>query len=151
MDPITLIGIVVAFAIVMVVLTLEGGSAASILLIPPMLLVFGGTLFIGAAGMSFGLLIASLKAAAKALVTGPPKYNNLMETLVDCANIARRDGLLSLEATVNDLENPLLRRGLELAIDGTDPQDLSRILDAELHSETVYGNRHAKFLSLIHI
>ena len=91
MDPITLIGIVVAFAIVMVVLTLEGGSAASILLIPPMLLVFGGTLFIGAAGMSFGLLIASLKAAAKALVTGPPKYNNLMETLVDCANIARRD------------------------------------------------------------
>ena len=72
MDPITLIGIVVAFAIVMVVLTLEGGSAASILLIPPMLLVFGGTLFIGAAGMSFGLLIASLKAAAKALVTGPP-------------------------------------------------------------------------------
>ena len=147
MDPITLIGIVVAFAIVMVVLTLEGGSAASLLLIPPMLLVFGGTLFIGAAGMSFGLLIASLKAAGKALVTGPPKYNNLMETLVDCANIARRDGLLSLEATVNDLENPLLRRGLELAIDGTDPQDLSRILEAELHSETVYGNRHSKFFT----
>lgn len=147
MDPITLIGIVVAFIIVMVVLTLEGGSAASILLIPPLLLVFGGTLFIGAAGMSFGLWLASFKAATKALVTGPPKYNQLMETLVNCANIARRDGLLSLEATVNDLENPLLRRGLELAIDGTDPQDLARILEAELHGETVYGGRHAKLFT----
>ncbi len=94
MDPITLIGIVVAFVIVLVVLTIEGGSAASLLLIPPLLLVFGGTLFIGAAGMSFGLLIASLKAAGKALVTGPPKYNRLMETLVACAKIATRDGVL---------------------------------------------------------
>jgi len=45
---------------------------------------------------------------------------------------------------VSELENPLLRRGLELAIDGTDPADLQRILEAELHSETVYGSRQAK-------
>lgn len=144
MDPITLIGILVGFIIVMVVLILEGGSPTSILLLAPMLLVFGGTLAVGAAGMSFKLFVASFKAAGKAMVTGPPKYGELLETLVSCANIARRDGLLSLEATVTDIQNPLLRRGLELAIDGTDPTDLARILEAELHSETVYGSRHAK-------
>lgn len=144
MDPITLIGCLGGFAIVMLVLLLEGGSPASILLIAPLLLVFGATLAVGAAGMSFKLFVASFKSAAKAMVTGPPKYGDLLETLVNCANIARRDGLLSLEATVSELENPLLRRGLELAIDGTDPADLQRILEAELHSETVYGGRQAK-------
>lgn len=144
MDPITLIGIVVGFAIVLGVLIIEGGTPSSIMLFAPLLLVFGGTLAVGAAGMSFKLFVASFKAAGKAMVTGPPKYGELLETLVSCANIARRDGLLSLEATVSDLQSPLLRRGLELAIDGTDPTDLERILEAELHSETVYGNRHAK-------
>mgnify|MGYP000025570330 CR=1 FL=1 len=63
---------------------------------------------------------------------------------MECANIARRDGLLTLEATVSEVDDALLRRGLELAIDGTDPGDLGRILEAELHSETVYGTRQAK-------
>ena len=144
MDPITLIGVVLAFIIVMVVLIIEGGSPTSILLLAPLILVFGGTFAVGAAGMSGKLFLASLKAAGTALISGTPKYESLLETLVECANIARRDGLLSLEATVSEIDDPLLRRGLELAIDGTDPGDLGRILEAELHSETVYGGRQAK-------
>lgn len=147
MDPITLIGIVLAFIIVMVVLILEGGSPTSILILAPLILVFGGTFAVGAAGMSGKLFVSSLKAAGKALVASTPKYESLLETLVECANIARRDGLLSLEATVAEIEDPLLRRGLELAIDGTDPGDLGRILEAELHSETVYGGRQAKLFA----
>ena len=112
MDPITLIGVVLAFIIVMVVLIIEGGSPTSILLLAPLILVFGGTFAVGAAGMSGKLFLASLKAAGTALISGTPKYESLLETLVECANIARRDGLLSLEA--------------------------------ELHSETVYGGRQAK-------
>ena len=147
MDPITLIGVVLAFIIVMVVLILEGGSPTSILLLAPLILVFGGTFAVGAAGMSGKLFVSSIKAAGKALVSATPKYESLLETLVECANIARRDGLLSLEATVAEIEDPLLRRGLELAIDGTDPGDLGRILEAELHSETVYGGRQAKLFA----
>jgi chemotaxis protein MotA len=146
-DPITLIGVILAFIIVMVVLILEGGSPTSILLLAPLILVFGGTFAVGAAGMSGKLFVASLKGAGKALVAATPKYESLLETLVECANIARRDGLLSLEATVSEIEDPLLRRGLELAIDGTDPGDLGRILEAELYSETVYGGRQAKLFT----
>jgi len=97
--------------------------------------------------MSGKLFVASLKGAGKALIAATPKYESLLETLVECANIARRDGLLSLEATVSEIEDPLLRRGLELAIDGTDPGDLTRILEAELHSETIYGGRQAKLFT----
>ena len=147
MDPITLIGVILALIIVMVVLILEGGSPTSILLLAPLILVFGGTFAVGAAGMSGKLFVASLKGAGKALVAATPKYESLLETLVECANIARRDGLLSLEATVSEIEDPLLRRGLELAIDGTDPGDLGRILEAELYSETVYGGRQAKLFT----
>jgi chemotaxis protein MotA len=146
-DPITLIGIVLAFIIVVMTLILEGGSPGSLLLLAPLMLVFGGTFAVGAAGMSGKLFFSSLKAAGKSLVAGTPQYESLLETLVECANIARRDGLLSLEATVAEIEDPLLRRGLELAIDGTDPGDLGRILEAELHSETVYGGRQAKLFA----
>ena len=144
MDPITLVALIFAFVTVMVVLILEGGSPTSVLILAPLILVFGGTFACGAAGMSTKLWIASIKAGIKSLLESPPKYDSLLETLVDCANIARRDGLLSLEATVTEIEEPLLRRGLELAIDGTDPTDLVRILEAELYSTTVNGNRHAK-------
>jgi len=144
MDPITLVALIFAFVTVMVVLIIEGGSPTSILLIAPLILVFGGTFACGAAGNSTKLWIASIKAGIKALLAAPPKYDVLLETLVDCANIARRDGLLSLEATVTEIEDPLLRRGLELAIDGTDPTDLARILEAELYSSSVNGARHAK-------
>jgi chemotaxis protein MotA len=144
MDPITLVALIFAFVTVMVVLVLEGGSPTSVLLLAPLILVFGGTFACGAAGVSTKLWIASIKAGLKSLLQSPPKYDSLLETLVDCANVARRDGLLSLEATVTEIEEPLLRRGLELAIDGTDPTDLARILEAELYSETVNGNRHAK-------
>jgi len=144
MDPITLVALIFAFVTVMVVLILEGGSPTSVLILAPLILVFGGTFACGAAGMSTKLWIASIKAGIKSLLESPPKYDSLLETLVDCANIARRDGLLSLEATVTEIEETLLRRGLELAIDGTDPTDLARILEAELYSSTVNGNRHAK-------
>ena len=60
MDPITLIGVVLAFIIVMVVLIIEGGSPTSILLLAPLILVFGGTFAVGAAGMSGKLFLASL-------------------------------------------------------------------------------------------
>jgi chemotaxis protein MotA len=132
MDISTIVGVVAALAIVFIVQILEGGSPASILLIPSMLLVFGGAF---AAGMAGGVLKdatgagKTLKKAFLAKMTPP---NELVESIVKLAERARREGLLALEDAVKKVEHPFLKRGLQLAIDGTDPEELHDILHAEV-------------------
>jgi chemotaxis protein MotA len=132
MDISTLVGVIVALVIVFVVQALEGGSAASIILIPSMILVFGGAF---AAGMAGGVLrdatgVGKLLKKAFTAKVRPP--NMLVDDIVKLAERARREGLLALEDAVKTVEHPFLKRGLQLAIDGTDPEELHDILHAEV-------------------
>jgi chemotaxis protein MotA len=132
MDISTIVGVVAALVIVFVVQSLEGGSAASIILIPSMLLVFGGAF---AAGMAGGVLKDALgigKLLQKAFLAKVTPANQLVDTIVKLAERARREGLLALEDAVKTVEHPFLKRGLQLAIDGTDPEELHDILQAEV-------------------
>ena len=132
MDISTIVGVVAALAIVFTVQILDGGSPASILLIPSILLVFGGAF---CAGMAGGVLKDAtgvgkqLQKAFLAKVTPPTK---LVDSIVKLAERARREGLLALEDAVKTVEHPFLKRGLQLAIDGTDPEELHDILHAEV-------------------
>jgi chemotaxis protein MotA len=135
MDISTLVGVIAALAIVFTVQILEGGSPASIILIPSMILVFGGAF---AAGMAGGVLKDALGAgkllqkAFLAKVTPPTK---LVDEIVKLAERARREGLLALEDAVKTVQHPFLKRGLQLAIDGTDPEELHDILHAEVSAK----------------
>lgn len=132
MDIATLVGVVVALIIVFVVQILEGGSPTSILLIPSMLLVFGGAF---CAAMAGGVLKDALGAGAGLKKAFLPKVTppaELVDSIVVLAERARREGLLALEDAAKTVEHPFLKRGLQLAIDGTDPEELHDILHAEV-------------------
>jgi chemotaxis protein MotA len=144
MDISTIVGVVAALAIVFTVQILEGGSPASILLIPSILLVFGGAF---AAGMAGGVLKDAtgvgkqLQKAFMAKVTPPTQ---LVDDVVKLAERARREGLLALEDAVKTVEHPFLKRGLQLAIDGTDPEELHDILHAEVAAKKKADKAAAK-------
>jgi chemotaxis protein MotA len=144
MDISTIVGVVAALVIVFVVQILEGGSPSSILLIPSILLVFGGAF---AAGMAGGVLKDAtgvgkqLQKAFLAKVTPPTQ---LVDTVVKLAERARREGLLALEDAVKTVEHPFLKRGLQLAIDGTDPEELHDILHAEVAAKKKADKAGAK-------
>lgn len=132
MDISTIVGVVAALAIVFVVQILEGGSPSSILLLPSILLVFGGAF---AAGMAGGVLkdatgVGKLLGKAFMAKVAPP--TKLVDEIVKLAERARREGLLALEDAVKTVEHPFLKRGLQLAIDGTDPEELHDILHSEV-------------------
>ena len=132
MDISTIVGVVAALVIIFVVQILDGGEPASILLIPSMLLVFGGAF---AAGMAGGVLKDSIgvgKQLQKAFLAKVTAPTMLVESIVKLAERARREGLLALEDAVKTVEHPFLKRGLQLAIDGTDPEELHDILHAEV-------------------
>jgi len=132
MDLATILGVVVALIIVFVVQILEGGTPASIILIPSMVLVFGGAF---CAAMAGGVLKDALGVGGllkRAFLAKVTPANVLVDDVVKLAERARREGLLALEDAVKTVEHPFLKRGLQLAIDGTDPEELHDILHAEV-------------------
>jgi chemotaxis protein MotA len=145
MDPATIIGVGLAFVAIIAANILEGGSPMSLLLIPPILLVFGGTIGAAVAGGT----MADTKNAAKALVrafTGKPQpAADLVPVVVTLAERARREGLLALEEGARGLEDDFLKRGVTLAVDGTDPEELREIMEGELYARRAADKQSAKF------
>ncbi|MDP9388630.1 MAG: flagellar motor protein [Actinomycetota bacterium] len=144
MDPAILIGIALALLSVFVSMIMEGGNPASILLPPAMIIVFGGTFGVG---LACGLLkdfTSAFGAAARALTGRAHPPDETIARLVEFADKARRDGLLALEEAAKDVDDPFLRKGLELAVDGTDPEDLREILETEIAAKKASDKAAAK-------
>jgi chemotaxis protein MotA len=144
MDISTIVGVVAALVIVFVVQILEGGSPASILLIPSIILVFGGAFCAGMAGGVLKDATGVGKQLQKAFLAKVTPATQLVDSVVKLAERARREGLLALEDAVKTVEHPFLKRGLQLAIDGTDPEELHDILHAEVAAKKKADKAGAK-------
>jgi chemotaxis protein MotA len=135
MDPATFAGIVLAFAAIFGAAMLEGASPMDIFLLPPMLLVFFGTFGAALAGSTLKDVIATLTSLPKCLTAKVTPPDEIVASVVKLAEQARREGLLALEDAMREVEDPFLKRGLEFAIDGTDPEELAEILEAEIRAK----------------
>jgi chemotaxis protein MotA len=143
-DPGTIIGLVLALIGIFLGVILEGASPAVMLLIPSMLIVFGGTFGAGLAGMTMADGINSLKGLKIAFLSKKVDSGAVVPTIVTLADKARREGLLALEDAMKQVDDPFLKRGLELAIDGTDPEELREILEGEIDATRKDYNAKAK-------
>ena len=144
MDPGTLAGIGLAFGAIFASMILEGGSPTSILLIPPIVLVFGGT---AGAAMAGGLLsdfLGIIGSFQRVLLGKAVASDALVDSIVKLAEKARREGLLALEDAMKEVDNAFLKKGLQLAIDGTDSDELRDILEAEVDAKRKADKQAAK-------
>jgi len=147
MDPAPAIGIGAGFVVVVTANVMEGGNPMSLLLGPPLLLVFGTTILVSIAGgtmMDAKNVIGSLKRAFTGKVEPAAA---MIPSVVGLAERARREGLLSLEDELGSLDDPFLVKGVTMAIDGTDPEELRDILEAEVHAKRGEDRQSAKFFS----
>jgi chemotaxis protein MotA len=147
MDPSLLIGIVLAVVAIVGSVTMEGGNIAGIFLPAPMLLVFGGTIGAAIAGGVLRDAKSLPKELIRAIKSKPTNPDVAVETLVRLATKARREGLLALEAELENVEDDFLRRGLQLAIDGTDAEEVAIILSAEVDTKRATDKSAAKLFS----
>ena len=147
MELATVGGIVGIFAAVIGSMVMEGGSPGSLLLVPPMLLVFVGTFGAALAGgtmKDLGTIVAQTK---KAFLGSVPDGQDVVAVIVSMADRARREGLLALEDMVRDVEDPLLKRGIELTVDGTDADEIADILEAEVATKRAADKVGIKFFA----
>jgi len=147
MDKAALIGVGGALGFIVVANIMEGGNPASLIIIPAMVLVFGGTIGAAVAGGTMTDFKASMKALGKAFTWKPNKPGELVPVVVKLADKARREGLLTLEDALGDVDDDFLKRGISLAVDGTDPDELREILEAEVISKKASDKQAAKFFN----
>ena len=128
----TALGLIVAVGALVASVKSEGGELGAFVNVPAMLVVFGGTL--GAALVSFpGSTVISLpRLIGQAFYQKMRSPLDLGQVLVRLAERARREGLLALEEELSEIENALLRRGVMLVIDGTDPELVRSILQSDI-------------------
>ncbi|HDY99077.1 MAG TPA: flagellar motor protein [Pseudomonas sabulinigri] len=132
MDILSIIGIILAFVAIMGGNYLEGGHASALLNAPAALIVIGGTL--GAAFIQTPLTVFKRALVILRWIIFPPS-NRLREgigQIINWSTIARKDGLLGLEAIAELEPDAYARKGLQLLVDGSEPEALRGILEVEL-------------------
>lgn len=135
MDIATILGIGVAFGAVIMAIVMEGSTPMSVILPPPMLLVLGGTLGAGLASTTMADFIRAFTGLQRFLLFKKPDMNASVDTIVKLADKARREGLLALEDPARELDDEFLKEGLQSAIDGTDPDDLRAMMEAQIDAK----------------
>jgi chemotaxis protein MotA len=136
----TAIGLLVGIAGLFLGATMEGSNVFAILNPSAMLIVLGGTLGATIAGTSFESIKNIPKLYMMAFNAPQHDLNAKVAELVGYAESARRDGLLALDEQTGSIEDPFTRKGLQLVVDGTDPDLVADILEAE---NSAMKKRHA--------
>ncbi|HET7387495.1 MAG TPA: flagellar motor protein [Nocardioidaceae bacterium] len=147
MDRATQIGIGLGFVVIIGANVMEGGNPTSLLMIPAIVLVFGGTIGAAVAGGTMADAKEAVRSLKRALTWKPSPPGELVGVVVSLADKARREGLLTLEDAVSDLGDDFLSRGVSLAVDGTDPEELREVLEAEVDARRAANAHAAKFFN----
>jgi len=134
-DKATLVGLVLAIGGILFGLMLEGGNLGQVIQPTAAMIVFGGTL--GAILIQYPMVVAlsAFRRLVQVFVEPAQNARSTIELLVKYANQARREGIISLDKELPTIREPFLRRAIMLAVDGTDPQELRKIMELELDNK----------------
>lgn len=102
--------------------------------LPSALITFGGSICGVLASNSVDSFLKGIKSMALTFKTPVINIEEMIRSIIDLSNIARKEGLLSLEEAAAELEDPFLKKGILLIVDGTDPDLVRAILETEIMS-----------------
>nr|WP_218137635.1 flagellar motor protein PomA [Photobacterium damselae] len=118
-----------AFAFIVMAMLL-GGSLGMFFDVPSVLIVFGGTTFVVLMKYSIGQFLGATKIAAKAFMYKTDNPEELIAKIVEMADAARKGGFLALEEM--EIDNPFLRKGIDLLVDGHDADVVRATLQKDI-------------------
>jgi chemotaxis protein MotA len=144
LDIATIIGITLAIGSIIGGQLLEGGHVGSIMQLTAFIIVIGGT--IGAICVQNPLSVVLKGVSMLSLGIKDPKHDNkkTITTIIDLANVSRKQGLLALEGKLKDIHDPFFKKGVQLIVDGTDPKVVHEIMEIDVECHEEEGIRGAK-------
>jgi chemotaxis protein MotA len=144
LDLLTLLGLLLALLAVLVGAVLKGTGIAALVSLAAFMIVIVGT--IAAACVQTPLPTFRRALAMLPWVVRTPDLGgeSVIEQIFEWSKAARRKGLLGLEPEIDTVDDPFMKRGLQLVVDGTDPERLRAILEVELDAREEEGIAAAK-------
>ncbi|MDL2288042.1 motility protein A [Oscillospiraceae bacterium OttesenSCG-928-F05] len=139
MDITTIIGIVIGVGCMIFGIISGGGVVGRFIDPGSIVIVVGGTFSAIITSYSLKELLSIGKIAGQAFKEGKFDFSGSINQIIDLANVARKEGLLALEDAIKELNEPFLTKGIMLIVDGTDPELVKEILEAEI---VFLGERH---------
>lgn len=132
MDKISIFGIILSLVAILGGQALEGGHIASLLQITALLIVMGGTVGAVMLQCTPAVFLRGVRMARWVFV--PPQQDRalLLRQIVEWSQSARRGGLLALESQLAAQQDPFIRKGLQMLVDGSEPEALRNTLELEL-------------------
>lgn len=124
-----IIGLLIALGAMISSFILEGGNLSALFAVPTVVLVFGGTFGATMIAYSPKDMAGIPKQLIQAIKGKPAPLEPLVKELVELAEVSRREGMLALEGRINSINDPFLRHGVALLVDGADEGRIREELD----------------------
>jgi len=143
-DKSSFMGVIVGLGGIMLGLLLEGGKLSQVIQPTAAIIVFGGTL--GAVLLQYPMPVvaSAFRRLVQVFLERKLDPQQTVQQLVIFANMARRYGMISLDADLPSLSDPFLKRALMLAVDGTEPQELRKTMQLEIDNQAEYEDNIPK-------
>lgn len=134
MDRLTLLGLLVALLGVMTGQILEGSNLGVLFQGTAFLIVFCGTLGAVMVQSSGRVFLMAIKMGAWAFVTPKAVGHESIKQIKEWSVLARKEGILALEARVSGISDPFLKKGVQLLVDGQSAEKIREVLEIDIHS-----------------
>ncbi|MDK2855161.1 MAG: chemotaxis protein MotA [Bacillota bacterium] len=131
MDVATMLGIVFGVAFILIGI-FQTGTLQTYWDLPSLMITFGGTIAGTLIAYPISQIIGVLKVVRNVFQRRLPSPESVIQQLVHFVEKARREGILALEDEVEALDDEFLKKGLQLVVDGSDPELVRNILETEL-------------------
>ena len=131
MDIATFIGILVSFGLVIISILL-GGDGAWFVNAPSLMIVFGGTMGATLLAYPLGDVLSVFKVAQNVFMYKSQSISKLIPMMAGFAKKARREGILSFEPQLDEIEDPFLVKGIQMAIDGMESSAIENVMTTEI-------------------
>jgi len=146
MDILSFIGVAIAFAAILGGNWLEGGHLDTLANGPAMIIVLGGSIGAVLLQTPMQLFLRSMRMLGTVFL--PPKrgLEDTIIKLVKWGKVARKDGLLGLERVIGGEKDLFVRKGMQLLVDGSEPEEIRHALEVELDSRERYDLQASRVL-----
>ena len=146
MDIATIVGLIMAIGLIVGSMLLGSAPMTAYMDIPSVLVVCGGACAAALICFPLKAMLGAPMVAMKVVLNKSEDLAELISQLVSLAETARRDGLLALESKIADIKHPLVRAGIQMAVDGSTPEAVEEVLRTEV---AAISQRHKEGKSIM--
>lgn len=144
MDLLSIIGLVLGIGAILGGQSLEGGHVGSLLNGPAIIIVLGGTIGAVMLQSPFSVFVHSIRMGFWIFIPPRSMADVTIDKIMEWSNIARKEGLLGLESVAELEPDTFARKGLQLLVDGSEPEVIRRVMEVDMDAKEHYDLQGAK-------